>query len=77
MRRPGAAARRSIRYGLGLTSTPLSCGGVYWGHGGTIPGYRTRGGVTGDGRAVNIAVTTIPTGAAAQHQAAAVDALCR
>ncbi|MFE6750692.1 serine hydrolase domain-containing protein [Kitasatospora purpeofusca] len=67
-----------IRYGLGLTSTPLSCGGVYWGHGGTIPGYRTRGGVTEDGRAANVTVTTIPTGAASQHQAAAVDtALCR
>ncbi|WP_329572584.1 serine hydrolase domain-containing protein [Kitasatospora sp. NBC_01266] len=67
-----------VRYGLGLTSTPLSCGGVYWGHGGTTPGYRTRGGVTEDGRAAAIAVTTLPTGAPSQHVEDAVDAaLCR
>ncbi|MGW1432845.1 serine hydrolase domain-containing protein [Streptomyces sp. NPDC002431] len=67
-----------VRYGLGLTSTPLSCGGVYWGHGGTALGYRTRGGVTEDGRAANVAVTTTPTGAASRHVEAAVDtALCR
>lgn len=47
-------------YGLGLMSRPLSCGGVYWGHGGDIPGYETRGGVTEDGRAVSVAVTEIP-----------------
>ncbi|MFI0715487.1 hypothetical protein ACH4SK_33660 [Streptomyces inhibens] len=28
-----------------------------WGHGGDIPGYKTRPGVTDDGRAVTIAVT--------------------
>ncbi|MEU7636299.1 serine hydrolase domain-containing protein [Streptomyces sp. NPDC039016] len=49
------------RYGLGLISTPLSCGGVMWGHGGDIPGYRTRTGVTADGRAVTVAVTADPT----------------
>ncbi|WUS43037.1 beta-lactamase family protein [Kitasatospora sp. NBC_01250] len=48
-------------YGLGIISRPLSCGGVYWGHGGDIPGYETRGGVTDDGRAADVAVTTIPT----------------
>ncbi|GHF58012.1 serine hydrolase [Kitasatospora xanthocidica] len=47
--------------GLGILSRPLSCGGVYWGHGGDIPGYETRGGVTDDGRAVSVAVTTVPT----------------
>ncbi|MEU3693992.1 serine hydrolase domain-containing protein [Streptomyces narbonensis] len=47
-------------YGLGLMSRQLSCGGVYWGHGGDIVGYETRGGVTDDGRAVNVAVTSIP-----------------
>nr|WP_240150542.1 serine hydrolase domain-containing protein [Streptomyces sp. SID7805] len=67
-----------VRYGLGLTSTPLSCGGVYWGHGGTALGYRTRGGVTEDGRAAAITVTTTPTGAASRRVEAAVDtALCR
>ncbi|MER7769876.1 serine hydrolase domain-containing protein [Kitasatospora sp. NPDC096140] len=66
------------RYGLGLMSRPLSCGGVYWGHGGTIPGYETAGGATDDGRAVSIAVTTIPGDAPKQHVAAMVDsALCR
>ncbi|MFJ8043563.1 serine hydrolase domain-containing protein [Kitasatospora sp. NPDC096147] len=67
-----------VRYGLGLVSRPLSCGGVAWGHGGTIPGYDTAGGVTEDGRAVNIAVTTIPDAATAKHIEEAVDAaLCR
>ncbi|MEU8512590.1 serine hydrolase domain-containing protein [Kitasatospora sp. NPDC048722] len=48
---PGAA------YGLGLVSRPLSCGGVYWGHGGSIPGYESRVGVTEQGRrAVTVAV---------------------
>ncbi|MFF2194715.1 serine hydrolase domain-containing protein [Streptomyces sp. NPDC058157] len=47
-------------YGLGLMSRPLSCGGVYWGHGGDITGFETRGGVGPDGRAVSIAVTTDP-----------------
>ncbi|MFD9812315.1 serine hydrolase domain-containing protein [Streptomyces sp. NPDC059080] len=45
------------RYGLGVTSTALSCGGLMWGHGGDIPGYQTRTGVTDDGRAVTVAVT--------------------
>ncbi|GIF11346.1 serine hydrolase domain-containing protein [Actinoplanes teichomyceticus] len=48
------------RYGLGLISSPLSCGGVAWGHGGDIPGYETRTGVTGDGRAATVAVTMMP-----------------
>ncbi|WP_327675175.1 serine hydrolase domain-containing protein [Kitasatospora sp. NBC_00458] len=67
-----------IGYGLGLTSTPLSCGGLAWGHGGTIPGYRTGGGVTDDGRAVSIAVTVLPTREIDEHVEALVDsALCR
>nr|WP_104820784.1 serine hydrolase domain-containing protein [Kitasatospora sp. MMS16-BH015] len=67
-----------VRYGLGLASRPLTCGGVYWGHGGAIPGYNTAGGATDDGRAVNFAVTTIPGDAAGRHVEAAVDsALCR
>ncbi|MFD7314007.1 serine hydrolase domain-containing protein [Streptomyces sp. NPDC059883] len=48
------------RYGLGLMSRPLSCGGVAWGHGGDIPGYETRGGATESGRSVNVAVTVLP-----------------
>ncbi|MGW7175053.1 serine hydrolase domain-containing protein [Streptomyces xanthophaeus] len=66
-------------YGLGLMSRPLSCGGVYWGHGGDITGYETRGGVTGDGRAANVAVTAVPAdGATTKHVESLVDtALCR
>lgn len=45
------------RYGLGLVSRPLPCGGLSWGHGGSFPGYETRGGATDDGRATNVAVT--------------------
>ncbi|WP_372907267.1 serine hydrolase domain-containing protein [Saccharopolyspora indica] len=47
-------------YGLGLSKTPLSCGGEYWGHGGDIFGYETRGGVTDDGRSAGVAVTALP-----------------
>ncbi|HEX6340183.1 serine hydrolase domain-containing protein [Umezawaea sp.] len=48
------------RYGLGLVSIPLTCGGLYWGHGGDIDGYETRGGATDDGRSVGLAVTALP-----------------
>jgi D-alanyl-D-alanine carboxypeptidase len=48
------------RYGLGVFSVPLSCGGEYWGHGGDIHGFETRGGATDDGRAVGLAVTALP-----------------
>ncbi|MFG2630581.1 serine hydrolase domain-containing protein [Streptomyces sp. NPDC048473] len=67
------------RYGLGLASRPLSCGGVYWGHGGDIPGYETRGGATDDGRAAGVAVTTMPSDEAAMLRVEkTVDAaLCR
>jgi D-alanyl-D-alanine carboxypeptidase len=66
------------RYGLGLISTPLSCGGLAWGHGGDIPGFETRDAVTEDGRAATVAVTTEPqTEASALHVIDAVDdALC-
>ncbi|MFD5508214.1 serine hydrolase domain-containing protein [Streptomyces sp. NPDC127051] len=56
------------RYGLGLVSTPLSCGGVFWGHGGSFPGYETRGGVSDTGRAVDIAVTAKPSDQAAMKR---------
>jgi D-alanyl-D-alanine carboxypeptidase len=48
------------RYGLGLTSTPLECGGLMWGHGSDIFGYHTVNGVTEDGRAASLAVTALP-----------------
>ncbi|MFF3732114.1 serine hydrolase domain-containing protein [Streptomyces sp. NPDC002476] len=67
------------RYGLGLVSMPLSCGGVYWGHGGSFPGYETRGGVTGDGRAAHVAVTGRPADKAVMKRVEGVvdTALCR
>jgi D-alanyl-D-alanine carboxypeptidase len=66
------------RYGLGLISTPLGCGGVAWGHGGDIDGYHTSDVATDDGRAATIAVTRLPeTDGQVKHLLAAVDtALC-
>ncbi|MFE9746406.1 serine hydrolase domain-containing protein [Saccharothrix saharensis] len=46
-------------YGLGVFSTPLSCGGVAWGHRGDIPGYSTASGATDDGRAATVVVTSL------------------
>ncbi|MGW9436056.1 serine hydrolase domain-containing protein [Streptomyces sp. NPDC055607] len=68
-----------VRYGLGLVSRSLSCGGIYWGHGGDIPGFHTRGGVTEDGRAAHVAVTALPADRAIAHRVETfVDtALCR
>ncbi|GIG22942.1 serine hydrolase [Cellulomonas chitinilytica] len=68
------------KYGLGLLSTDLSCGGVAWGHGGSIPGYETGGGVGPDGRSVTVAVTALPAAmedpeAAVRRINAAVDAV--
>jgi D-alanyl-D-alanine carboxypeptidase len=67
------------RYGLGLVSKPLPCGGLYWGHGGSFPGYETRGGVTDDGRAAHVAVTIQLTDEAARKRVDNVvdAALCR
>jgi D-alanyl-D-alanine carboxypeptidase len=50
------------RYGLGLRERPLSCGGVYWGHGGGGAGYVTEGGVTPDGsRSVVVSMSSTLT----------------
>lgn len=63
-----------VQYGLGLTRTPLRCGGAYWGHGGDVPGFETRGGIRADGRAVTVAVTSGPSGRAAHlHVVGAVE----
>ncbi|MFJ5228450.1 serine hydrolase domain-containing protein [Kitasatospora sp. NPDC088391] len=75
---PADALGPGVRYGLGLISRPLSCGGVAWGHGGAIPGYGTGGGTTEDGRSVNITVTVLPTEETEKHLDRATDeALCR
>ncbi|MEU0939571.1 serine hydrolase domain-containing protein [Embleya sp. NPDC005971] len=67
------------RYGLGLVSRPLPCNGLYWGHGGSFPGYETRGGATDDGRAANVAVTMQLGNEAARDRVDQVvfTALCR
>ncbi|TQM29199.1 serine hydrolase domain-containing protein [Nocardia bhagyanarayanae] len=54
-RMPGAG------YGLGLIQLPSSCGKEVWGHGGSIPGFGTRNGVTADGHAVTVIVNQLPT----------------
>ncbi|MFE2724050.1 serine hydrolase domain-containing protein [Kitasatospora sp. NPDC059327] len=67
-------------YGLGLVSMPLPCApGVYWGHGGSFPGFETRGGATDDGRAANVAVTVQLSDQASRSRVDAVvrTALCR
>jgi D-alanyl-D-alanine carboxypeptidase len=66
------------RYGLGLISTPLSCGGLAWGHGGDIDGYHSSDAATDDGRAATVAVTRLPeTDGQINHLQAAIDsALC-
>ncbi|TDV52056.1 serine hydrolase domain-containing protein [Actinophytocola oryzae] len=68
----------TARYGLGLATFQLSCGGVAWTHGGNAPGYITRNAVAENGRAATIAVTgpamNLP---AAEHVEDALDtALC-
>ncbi|WP_055563574.1 serine hydrolase domain-containing protein [Streptomyces atriruber] len=51
---------KGTRYGLGLFSRPLSCGGLLWGHDGDFLGYATFPAATDDGRAATIAVTADP-----------------
>jgi D-alanyl-D-alanine carboxypeptidase len=69
---------KGVKYGLGLTSTPLSCGGLGWGHGGDIDGYHTTNAATDDGRAAAVAATALPAEAEhVEHAVAVVDeALC-
>lgn len=54
------------RYGLGLESSPLPCGGVYWGHDGGILGFQTMGGVTTDSRSATVMTNLYPSASAAQ-----------
>ncbi|WP_406222872.1 serine hydrolase domain-containing protein [Streptomyces decoyicus] len=79
MRTTVPAGTSGLRYGLGLTSRPLPCGGLSWGHGGSFPGYETRGGATDDGRAANVAVTMQLTDEAGRRnlERAMDTALCR
>ncbi|MEU5849226.1 serine hydrolase domain-containing protein [Saccharopolyspora shandongensis] len=47
---PADLGGKSARYGLGLASVPLSCGGEFWSHGGDIIGFTTLSAATNDGR---------------------------
>ncbi|WP_433194654.1 serine hydrolase domain-containing protein [Nocardia sp. CA-107356] len=60
-----------IDYALGLARLSVPCGKQVWGHGGSIPGFRTYAGVTADGRAVTVLANQRPadsaSDAALQH----------
>lgn len=75
---PAPSMGEGVRYGLGIMSTPLSCGGLSWGHGGDIGGFSTVNAATPDGRAATIATTMLPTEEAqvVRLQAAIDRALC-
>lgn len=66
--------RPGLRYGLGLESSPLTCGGVYWSHAGDVPGFSTRTGVSADGRkTVVISISTSADGPVERAALAMVD----
>ncbi|WP_321162697.1 serine hydrolase domain-containing protein [Streptomyces sp. SHP 1-2] len=49
------------RYGLGIITTPLRCGGRWWGHAGTVPGgHRALVAVGPGGRTVALALNQVP-----------------
>ncbi|MEV4128357.1 serine hydrolase domain-containing protein [Nocardia sp. NPDC049707] len=50
-----------IDYGLGLARLAVPCDAQVWGHGGSIPGFRTTDGVTAKGRAVTVVANQRPT----------------
>lgn len=67
------------RYGYGIASIPLSCGGAYWGHGGDLPGNSVGGGRATAGRGTVTVYTTTwaAEGESLRHLQGAVDAaLC-
>ncbi|HSX96278.1 MAG TPA: serine hydrolase domain-containing protein [Streptomyces sp.] len=60
------------RYGLGLISTPLSCGGTWWGHAGTVPGgHRALVAVGPGGRSAAVSLNEVP--ASLQAESAFLD----
>ncbi|RKN46905.1 serine hydrolase domain-containing protein [Streptomyces hoynatensis] len=57
-------------YGLGIETTPLSCGGFYWHHGGNALGYESEDGITVDGdRAVTVSVNSYDAADTARQDA--------
>ncbi|GAB3895534.1 serine hydrolase domain-containing protein [Kibdelosporangium lantanae] len=81
MRRTVPAPRiaEGARYGLGLASVPLPCGGEMWGHGGDIPGFATLAGVGPGGRGAAVVANIDPaTPRTHQDMVATINvALCR
>ncbi len=75
---PARELGATARYGLGIVSHELPCGGLAWGHGGTITGYSTTNAATDDGRAATVAVTNLPRTEEQLHRIEAVvdGALC-
>jgi D-alanyl-D-alanine carboxypeptidase len=79
------AAFPGARYGLGIMSIPLPCGGQYWSNSGSDPGWGNDNGVTPDGRRSVVTSwstedVTDPVGAGAQAEAfvaLTARALCR
>ncbi|MBB5857080.1 serine hydrolase domain-containing protein [Amycolatopsis umgeniensis] len=62
------------QYGLGIVSVPLSCGGVWWGHRGSIRGFSTLSGAIPHGKQVNVVVNQDPVPAnVSKDLVAAVD----
>ncbi|WP_330181654.1 beta-lactamase family protein [Nocardia sp. NBC_01503] len=57
--------RNGIDYALGLARLSVPCGKEVWGHGGSIPGFRTHDGVTVEGRAVTVLANLRPVDPAA------------
>ena len=76
---PGFDTVGDSRYGLGIATFKLSCGGFAWTHGGIAPGYVTYAGVAPSGKAASIAVNSMVADiATAEHLDRALDtALCR
>ncbi|MFS8198216.1 serine hydrolase domain-containing protein [Streptomyces sp. CWNU-52B] len=71
---PMDALKPGAGYGLGLARIPLTCGGAYYGHGGDVPGYTTRNGVSADGRHT-VAVQATGDGSADSATTEALDRL--
>jgi D-alanyl-D-alanine carboxypeptidase len=57
---PAPGIAEGARYGLGLASVPLPCGGELWGHGGDIPGFATLSGATAGGRRATVVANLDP-----------------
>ncbi|GID28702.1 serine hydrolase domain-containing protein [Paractinoplanes brasiliensis] len=75
---PGFDTVGGSRYGLGLATFKLTCGGFAWTHGGIAPGYVTYVGIAPSGKAASIAVNSmVAEASAAEHLDKSLDtALC-